>query len=1048
MAQKASTAPTGVSITRNKLSFTVKWKLGEKKYDKGQEMQYCLETRYMSGNNTTWKFQNWINVAIGKTATQKTITLNQANYYPYAQNKPMVKTLRVRVRGQIKGKKMSAWKVKDYVIDLPNKPTSVSYTLDSTSENKGSFTWDCNSISDTSTHHCYNVGVWTALIENFTGKDTDIDAKSGLYRVMTSSTSGTWDVPSEKVTVQDGHSYRRICAIYAQGIRGNSVSVRTGHTYGFCNMPVFTSDPICTQYGSGVYVRASWKVTQNIKNPIDTMAVQYAIDTPDKGLTCPDGASWNTARTIEWASESNTIDFHTDVAVTEDKCMWLRIAATHDKDTVYSEERVIDYGAMKAPTLNSAGVTGNTLTVNFTQNTSVGDAKVAVAFRKGASAFQTIGVFDDDGSKDITCPNVGSGESYQVQLTAFQTQSTVTSSKNADGVTVYTYIPTMKSEAVVSAVGTLSQPPADLAGEGTSTGTLLTWTNKWAEADSVTIAWADHEDALTSTEEPETYEIDHLVNSWTVGGLDSDSTYWFWVKLRNTSGDSEISSNWSDPIKVSIADTPVTPSIAINNQYVNMDGMISVTVGYSGNDATVRIMEIFGEDDYFVFGTDLSLTIDEINNLYEKAERSDKKWTEDSSHTIKAQVTNSAGDKSAESDTVVVNVIAKPTIAVITSTLTDTTITDDEGNTYTEKTMTAFPLTVAISGAGEGGTSEVILKRDENYDLANPSEQNERHYKDEILADLEESGDAEFEITMAYLLHQIFDGAMYRIECMVTDKYGQTSTAEVKFRASFAHQPEVPTATVLADSIARITVDKPAGYVEGDTYDIYRLTADLPEKIVENGAYGTTWVDPYPSFGETGGYRVVNKTSIGDYYTSDNVPAWTDYLTNISSKGAVIDFDDQQIILTSNVDLDNSWEKDFERTSYLGGEVQGDWNPAVTRDLDLSAVHVTLCKTDDVAAMRKLAVWNGICHIRTKDGSSFACDIQVKESRDHDSKFQTSYKLSISKVDSEKLDGVTLAEWMADHEGSMDLTTVASIQKYTVEVIEQLTVEVLENGLE
>ena len=1016
---KTSGAPTGVSITRNKLSFTVKWKLGEKKYNKGQEMQYRLQTRHLTGKNTSWKYQKWVDVSVGTTTTQKTITLSQTDYYPYTQSLPMVKTIEVRIRGKIEGKKMSAWKVKDYVIDLPKKPSSISFSLDSSSENKGSFTW-ASTQSDTDHHHCYNVGIWSALKENFTGKDSDVNSKKGLYRVSSGSISGTWNAPAEQVTVQSGHSYRRICAVCAQGIRGNSVFIWTGHTYGFCNLPVFTDDPICEPYGSGVYVKASWEVSQNIKNPIDTMSIQYAIDTPEEGLSCPDSASWTTARTLAWAKKASNIDFHTDVGITEDKCMWLRISATHDKDTVYSEYKAIGLNmcSMKAPTLNASAVADSTLTVTFTQNSSVADAKIAVAFRKGTDEFQTIGVFDDDGEKTMTCPSVGSGESYQVQLIAFQTNEDVVASENADGVTVYTYTPNIKSSPVLSEVGTLSQPPADLTGQGTTTGVLLTWTNKWAEANAVTVAWADHENALSSTDEPETYDIDHLVNSWTVGGLDSDTTYYFWVKLRDTSGDSEVSSAWSDPIKVSIADTPVAPSIAINSQYVNMDGMISVTVGYSGNDATVRIMEVF-DDDYFVFGTDLSLSVDEINELYENAGYSDKKWSVGTSHTIKAQVTNSAGDKSAESDTVVVNVIAKPAIAVTTSTLTDTTITDDEGNTYTEKTMTEFPLKVSVSGAGEGGTSSVTLKRNENYELVNPSEQNEKHYVDEILADLEGSGDAEFEITMEYLLHQIYDGAMYRLECIVTDQYGQTASTDVEFRASFGHQPEIATATVVvADATARITVNKPEGYVDGDTYDIYRLTADLPEKIVEGGTYGTTWVDPYPAFGDDGGYRVVNKTAIGDYYTADNAPAWTDYATDISSDGAVIDFDDEQIILTSNVDIDSKWEKDFERTTYLGGAVQGDWNPAVTRDLDLSAVHVTLCKTDEVAAMRKLAAWPGICHIRTKDGSSFACDIQVKESRDHDSKFQTSYKLSISKVDSETLDGMTLAEWMADHDES------------------------------
>ena len=63
--------------------------------------------------------------------------------------------------------------------------------------------------------------------------------------------------------------------------------------------------------------------------------------------------------------------------------------------------------------------------------------------------------------------------------------------------------------------------------------------------------------------------------------------------------------------------------------------------------------------------------------------------------------------------------------------------------------------------------------------------------------------------------------------------------------------------------------------------------------------------------------------------------------------------------------------------------------------------------------LRKLAVYAGICHVRTPEGSSYAANVDVSESR------QTlgfnvvpKYTLSITRVDSQALDGITYDEWL------------------------------------
>lgn len=159
------------------------------------------------------------------------------------------------------------------------------------------------------------------------------------------------------------------------------------------------------------------------------------------------------------------------------------------------------------------------------------------------------------------------------------------------------------------------------------------------------------------------------------------------------------------------------------------------------------------------------------------------------------------------------------------------------------------------------------------------------------------------------------------------------------------------------------------------------MSVDRAELILENGVYGQKYVDPYPALNEYGGILVVNKTANGDYITVDSSFAWLYNEFSISHEKAIIDFDSESIEIQYNLDLDNSWDKDFERTVYLGGSVQGDWNPEVTRDLKIDAVSISLTEPTMIEQMRRLATYPGICHVRTPDGSSFSCDIQVSEKK-------------------------------------------------------------------
>jgi hypothetical protein len=79
----------------------------------------------------------------------------------------------------------------------------------------------------------------------------------------------------------------------------------------------------------------------------------------------------------------------------------------------------------------------------------------------------------------------------------------------------------------------------------------------------------------------------------------------------------------------------------------------------------------------------------------------------------------------------------------------------------------------------------------------------------------------------------------------------------------------------------------------------------------------------------------------------------------------------------------------------------------------MSSRVVTIKDQDTIMAMRRLADYDGICHVRTRDGSSFAANVNVTENFDMGQEIiAREFKVSITRVDPEGFDGQTLAEWL------------------------------------
>ena len=332
-----------------------------------------------------------------------------------------------------------------------------------------------------------------------------------------------------------------------------------------------------------------------------------------------------------------------------------------------------------------------------------------------------------------------------------------------------------------------------------------------------------------------------------------------------------------------------------------------------------------------------------------------------------------------------------------------------------------MPLTVTVTGADVGDTTSLIIERSADFQIEQPNEKTLNGYEGEAIVVQSMNGSGTFTIDETDLIGRFNDGASYRIFATVQDGLGQSATADpIDFVVRWEHQALIPNGEVSADIDHMVTIIKPvapAGTEDGDTCDIYRLSVDRPALIYEGAKFGEQYVDPFPTIGENGGHRIVFKSKDGDYITADETMAWTDFGEDdgdfLPNGSTIIDFGTGRVNLDYDLDLSSDWAKDVEVTNYLGGSVQGDWNPAINRSGKVSAI-VPLADVDTIEGLRRLADYPGICHIRTNEGSSYPADIQVSESINKDSGHKVaSFDISITKVDPEALDGLTYAEWLA-----------------------------------
>lgn len=996
---KHTKAPSGLSIKREGLLFTFKWKKGETYTH--QWLEYQVD---QAGRKDKWK-----KISVGSSTTSKAVKLSAADYYP-TLGKPKLNSISFRVKGDAKKKSASHWSSKTMDLLIPHNPSIQGFSLSETESNAGTFSWTCK--SDKAEKNIFTDIRLQSLL-------TDSSETDGAKLSWTSSASGWIDeagkaaessrtITEDTSVIQSGSPHARWIRIQARGPQGATEWKYAKHIYAQPQMAVITSASALENDTDGLNVTVTWNNPYSSLTPIDHITVQYTISTPAAGLSCADDASWTDAGTYTIRDLTGASRFSVDQLIGEDCCLFVRVNTIHDGNTTYGKAtfvRMAEPGVLKAPTLSSTSINAETekVTITASNNTSVPDAAIR--------AFAVL---------DGTTLDLG----YVISGTA--TTLSVADLSDAQDVTigVYSYqgnnaSPNMRSADVIDG-GSIPHAPTNITVTSRSSegSVILRWEWDWPDANGAEISWSDTPDAWNSTEQPSTYDVSILnASEWVVRGLDTGKVWYFRIRLYVQSGDNKTYGPYNnEAVSYLLSSTPNTPVLSVSENIVGASDEITLSWTFdSSGDTISEIAEITTSDGKDTYGSPLLSILNENTATLAVAALG---WENGTTHRLAVRITEGTA-ASSWSDAVTVT-IAAPLSAVIASTsLQEVTVTDDadESITRTVLSLTELPFTIAVSGAGDGGTTILAVERAENYRMERPDERTSSGFIGETVALIEQTGEAEISISAEDLIGALDDGAAYQITATVKDGLGRSDTATLPFEVHWAHQALIPTASVSADQsnlIVSITPVKPDGALDTDVCDIYRLSSDKPELIFSGAAFGVTYVDPYPAFGSGCGHRVVMRTANGDYITADNLPAWTDYGEEegdvISETALVIDFDGERAVLPYNIKLDHSWEKDFERTRYLGGSITGDWNEGVTRDLSVSTDTIRIQDNELIQTMRRLAVFTGVCHVRISDGSSFSADVEVSESREYNS-LSVSFSLDIKKVETEGFDGMTLTDW-------------------------------------
>lgn len=1037
-----SKKPKGFVWSRKNGNIYIGWKCGDKSYS-AQQFRYRAN-----------KSKKWNKKSVRGGTRSATLPYPFSNYYP---NGKKVTSVSVKIRGK-KGGKWSGWTSQTKKLSVPHKPT-LEAALDDTLTNVTKFTWNTQ-VSQTDWRPFTNV-LWQAVLL----RESDItdtkeveklfatsaqDDENVLDRQENTGTAGDFKEITEDNNLLAGASYTRWFRVCSRGLAGASSWVYEKHVYARPNKAeIIPKETTAVQGASTIECLVKWKAEATPSHPIDQTTVQYLIAMPGEGMSFPSGTQMETANISADTEEKDAARFIIRDVLGDDECLFFAVNTLHDSNETPSDAYLALVGKLTKPDTLSYQTdnTAHTITITDVNNASeVSDSKLAIIYKSGSKPDEevVVGIIPHGSSAPletpVVCPDWSEETSFTIGVRAFV--GTAVKNENIIG---YSVDPQMVSDTYWVG-GSVPVAPSEVVVDSSKiVGTAkVKWDWAWSDATYAQLSWTDHEDAWESTDEPEIYTVPKSrATQWNIAGLETGKEWHIAVRLANGNPETDevIFSPWSTPVSITLdADAAVVmPTFMLSANAITKDGQLTGSWVYTASDNSEQVYA--GIHEATISGNVIQYSEQAIAHAESEQEVAidieSLGWDYGEVHNLAVQIKSASGKTSEWSNIASVTVAPSIEAHILSTTLiTKPLVVDDEEEEVTDTflCLDRLPLTITTSGGGDGVTSTLVIERTQDYEMDRPDESVVDGFNGEAVY-INTEAESTITINREDLIGRLDDGATYKITLTMQDEYGQVASDTVdEFKVSWNHQAialDEDSAIIAIDQtqgIARIIPVAPDGLSEGDTCDIYRLSADKPELIYEGAEFDTEngYVDPYPAIGDSGGYRLVYVTMYGDYIVGENdAPSWHDFkpsgaadedyttIDKFDTEYTIIDFDGNQLRLLYNIDTSDSWEKDIQETSYMGGSVVIDWNKAVKRSGTINGIILTVTDQEEIELLRRLAVYTGQCHVRTQSGSSYSANVNVSEDHEHE-KYGTmaSFSMSITRTDSQDMDGVTYEEWI------------------------------------
>ena len=511
--------------------------------------------------------------------------------------------------------------------------------------------------------------------------------------------------------------------------------------------------------------------------------------------------------------------------------------------------------------------------------------------------------------------------------------------------------------------------------DGTSVTAVIGYTENNTNTGTI-IAWSDKSNAWNSTSQPQTYSFSwkdstRKSTKWSktttiaVHGLTEGTKYYFRARRYLESDTGTTYTPWSS--KMSIVPALAPSNVVLSAPTVVLTGK-GCTVGWTYDGGTQTSWRILSNNKVVTSGTNkkntATITAAQL-----------KRYTVKGTVSILVEVNTNGG--SAKSSATSITIAAKPTLSITVDTCRVQPIIVKATCSTNTADVTIIVRARGSSKQGPGTAPQV------SNDVIWSGKVSPK-WKAQVKSGKVKNYLAKISLPTNLDLR---DKAKYKVSAYAINPTTnlRSTTASVTFSVAWTHQAPQPVATIVPSDVTnssgirrlrcRIIIGSSTSALSTDVYDVWRVTPDREQQIYSGAIAGSTIIDkfaPYARDGVNLNYRIVSRTTDGDR-------DWDDFSYTLLAYDFRIDFNNTYVALPYNLEVSDSWTKDFEGRRKLDGSIDGYWNNGAVRKSEINTNLIKITDADTAAKVKELAAYAGPCLVRLPDGSCYEANVDVDE---------------------------------------------------------------------